>query len=488
MSLFQVVGERLDDHAQATFWVDNLTLKVTQEKPDQETAVQPVAKIPAPKGELPIQRIKIQMGLECNYSCSYCSQAAVTRPESMTARDIEPFIQMLTSTDVNLHPNVRFEFWGGEPFVYWKTLKPLAERLREIFPRAQFNIITNGSLLDVEKVDWLAKLGFGMNISHDGPGQHMRGDDPLDTKYEIIRYALEKLEGRIAMSSVLNKQNTSRAAIIDFWISKFPELNIKSQEMAFLDVYNEGGTDSLELTVQDVFDIRRNLWAELRFISRVREHCHEQSYKCEEVLRANTAPNNDHECQGDGCCCSSGEGGDGCTGGCANHAPAVQFGQKCGMEDPATMAVDLKGNVLTCQNVSAAETAANGNSHAIGHLSDLSGVVLNTHTHWTSRDNCPTCPVVKICQGSCMFLQGSNFRSSCEMSFTEALTQFAIGFEQLTGYIPVRIIQDGLPKNRQDLWGTLERWDSDQAPRIPGLPNRRDVQTKIKQIPIKVVG
>jgi len=53
--------------------------------------------------------------------------------------------------------------------------------------------------------------------------------------------------------------------------------------------------------------------------------------------------------------------------------PATSLGQKCGMDKLNNLAVDLHGNVLTCQNVSAAATAPNGQPHQIGHLSNLRG-------------------------------------------------------------------------------------------------------------------
>ena len=78
-----------------------------------------------------------------------------------------------------------------------------------------------------------------------------------------------------------------------------------------------------------------------------------------------------------------------------------------------------------------------------------------------------------------MFLQGENFRSSCETSYTDAITKFAVGFEQTTGYVPVRIIQDGLARNRQDIWGTLEDWDAIEEAEKANKPKRVTIPLKI---------
>ena len=50
---------------------------------------------------------------------------------------------------------VKIEFWGGEPFVYWKLLKPLGEAVKARYPNAQLSIVTNGSLFDDEKLAWV---------------------------------------------------------------------------------------------------------------------------------------------------------------------------------------------------------------------------------------------------------------------------------------------------------------------------------------------
>lgn len=100
-----------------------------------------------------IKTLKVSLGLSCNYECNYCSQRFVAHAESSNSGDIEPFVAQLTGA-LTQAPQ-RIEFWGGEPFVYWKTLKPLAERLRALYLDADFNIITNGSLLDEEKTNGL---------------------------------------------------------------------------------------------------------------------------------------------------------------------------------------------------------------------------------------------------------------------------------------------------------------------------------------------
>ena len=134
--------------------------------------------------------------------------------------------------------------------------------------------------------------------------------------------------------------------------------------------------------------------------------------------------------------------------------PASSLGQKCGMDDPSKMAVDLKGNVLTCQNVSAVATSFNGESHKIGNVADFDNIKLKTSTHWSFREGCPNCPVLQICQGSCMFLTGDMFELACDNAFSDNLPYFLAGWEILTGTIPY-YIEGPQKENRQDILGVI---------------------------------
>ena len=142
------------------------------------------------------------------------------------------------------------------------------------------------------------------------------------------------------------------------------------------------------------------------------------------------------------------------------------------MDDEHTLAVDLRGNVMTCQNVSALETSKNGESHNGGTLDDFDNVSLTTSTHWSNRKDCASCPVLHLCKGACMFLDNKFWDISCANAYSDNVPLFALAFEKMTGYIPTLIKADGLPLERQDIFGTI--YEHKEEP-------------KRKIIPIKVV-
>ena len=212
-----------------------------------------------------ISTLKIQMGLSCNYSCDYCSQKFVERPPETNRKDIDDFLAKLEVLEFNEAIGLKIEFWGGEPFVYWKTLKPLAEALVEKFStwktKPRLSIITNGSLLTREICSWLYYMGFSVGISHDGPGQSVRGPDPfLDPeKKKIVLefYNIMRQVNRISFNSMLNNKNTSRKAIYEWFVEFTGDPNVVVGEGSIVDAYDEDGSNSSLDTLNEHFAYRQ---------------------------------------------------------------------------------------------------------------------------------------------------------------------------------------------------------------------------------------
>lgn len=381
-----------------------------------------------------IALLKIQMGLSCNYSCDYCSQKFVERPETTTAKDIAPFMEKLEVLEFHEDVGLNVEFWGGEPLVYWKTLKPLAEAIRDKLShwkvKPKFSIITNGSILTPEIIDWLMMMDFSVSISHDGPGQSIRGPDPFDDpiKKDLILgfyRMMTRLKKQISFNPMLSAKNMSRKAIYDWFVNLTGDENIALGEGSIVDAYDADGlTNSLQ-TKKDHFDFRRKAFGDIYLTGG----------KIGFIGQINKI--------------------DGFTRSVLSQSHSDHLGQKCGMDDEHVLAVDLHGNVLTCQNVSAVEISKNGESHLGGTLDKYDSVELKTSTHWSNRSECPSCPVLHLCKGACMFLDGNYWETSCANSYSDNVALFALAFQKMTGYIPTLIKHDSLPLDRQDIFGVI---------------------------------
>jgi uncharacterized protein len=420
-----------DNQASTLTWEDGTAVRPAVQKAWRDATVVS-ADQPGRKGNVRV--LKISLGLSCNYECNYCSQRFVPHADQTNPGDIEPFMASLL--DGLIEPPERIEFWGGEPFVYWKTLKPLAERLRETYPAAQLSVITNGSLLDAEKNEWLDVMGFDVGISHDGPGYHARGLDPMDDPEKraaiMDLYARLRPQGRISVNAMIHANNPSRAHV-QAWLQERFGMDVPIGEGTFIDPYDEGGLAATFKAEGARIAFRAMAFKELRLgmvanfdVARRKIMDFVQSI--------------------------------------AEVRPASAVGQKCGMDKSDSVAVDLNGNVITCQNVSAAATAPNGQPHKIGHISNLQAVKMRTSTHWSQRADCASCPVLQLCKGSCMFLDGPLWDAGCDAAYSDNVPFLAAAIEFMTGCVPFYIEGD-FRGDRKDIFG--------QVNGIPDVPAKR---------------
>ena len=113
-----------------------------------------------------LRLFEVLLGFNCNFNCEYCGQKDyVDVVPSASPKDVLQFVEKIKS--LNIPAPGRVAFWGGEPLVYWKVLEVLIPALRELWPTSYSNIITNGSLLTKEKIDFLKKYQIAMTVSYD---------------------------------------------------------------------------------------------------------------------------------------------------------------------------------------------------------------------------------------------------------------------------------------------------------------------------------
>jgi uncharacterized protein len=459
---FKVYAKNKQLEKEGVFYYDNMTSRLTWENGtkifntdirtknlnrDWETASITTPETPLGKTNK-VKILKIQLGLSCNYGCDYCSQKFVPHADETNSKYVDKFVKNL---DLWLEGEPsKIEFWGGEPLVYIKTIRPLAEQLRKKYPKANFGMVTNGTLLNPELNDWLDTMGFGVGISHDGPGQPVRGPDPLEDPVarEGIVDLIRKLapKGRVSFNSMINRENLDRGAIQRYFQKFFDSIGIRNfniGEGGIIDPYDEGG-------LQNSFQSREEHLGYRRLsLKQTKENRNSRfgivNSRINEYIQSISA-----------------------------ERPASALGQKCGMDEIDTIAVDLRGNVLTCQNVSAVSTAPNGKQHMLGHVSQLDKVKLNTSTHWSARKECVDCPVLQTCKGACMYLKGNLWDAACNNAYTDHIPFWAAAIEKMTGYLPYYIEHENLPEDRKNIWGTKEE--------NAVIPKTRDKVTDLNEI------
>lgn len=328
-------------------------------------------------------RLRIQLGLACNYSCSFCSQGqhlGADQPLDLGA--------VLAAIDrALLGPPQEIELWGGEPLVYWKSLRYLIPELRDRFPLSRLFLVSNGALLDKDKAEFFVRYGVTVCISHEGDAQlPLRKDDPLSR--EAVRLACHILHeaGLLEVSSLFSEMETSPQGIVDSISSRLgfraPVVSIDVPR-----VYNEGTALS---------DTARR-----QILANVLKECAEPDVtikffedKISSVRSALTY----------------------------HRLPTVS----CAGADPDTLTVAADGAVILCQNTAL--------DYTLGYLDRLDDV-LAAEPGYETNPKCRSCPALPSCLGSCLYLTGKQLEATCTNAFALHVGLVSLAVFRDTGYI-----------------------------------------------------
>ena len=111
--------------------------------------------------------------LRCNFKCLYCHASVVDLSQTDKDMSLETARATVDLIFQCPSPTLMIEFQGGEPLLNWPTVQFIiqyARKKNEIHKRAlHFGLISNFSLLDDEKADFLIANGISFCTSLDGP-------------------------------------------------------------------------------------------------------------------------------------------------------------------------------------------------------------------------------------------------------------------------------------------------------------------------------
>ena len=120
-----------------------------------------------------LSAVFLLLGPACNMTCRHCSQTPIKntfcqQPDSELPEKVLLFLKKWLSVKNGFFS--RIYFWGGEPLLYWETIKRyiLMFESRGIFPR-QYRIFSNGLLLTKEIADFCNRHRVLFTMSYDAP-------------------------------------------------------------------------------------------------------------------------------------------------------------------------------------------------------------------------------------------------------------------------------------------------------------------------------
>ena len=353
-----------------------------------------------PKGKT-LGKLRILVGTNCNYKCSFCVQvdgdyhSKLVKPEQ-----IDHFFDEMDAAGVTLAEKGKVELWGGEPLVYWKSIRHLIPRLRERYPDADLSMISNGTLINDEILAFLIKHKVSLTFSHDAQAYFLRGPDPLDdpakrAMWRRVFRSYREAGLRFGINCVISQYNCDLQAVAKFFAEKIdPDV-----QFGFEGVVIAHSPSAIKVCVFPK-KARETLAASIRKAVLEEEDTNLHHVLSRYVVRLLTAM--------------------------GNQEPSAAYRARCDVLNPDSLVVDLYGRVLRCHNVSPKDWI-------IGDINHLEDVDLSRYTPWDKRPRCPECHVLALCSGNCPITSPAEHQAGCQTQRMFNNVFFEIVWLLLTG-------------------------------------------------------
>lgn len=141
-----------------------------------------------------LDALTITVTSACNLHCDYCF-------EEHEGRLIKPdeIVDIIDITFKNFRKKhaegpMPISFFGGEPFIAWKTIKRCIEHAEEQGYELSVGITTNLTLLDEHHIDFIEEHDIGLLVSIDGTKESH--DKNRDNSYDVVAANVKKLIDR----------------------------------------------------------------------------------------------------------------------------------------------------------------------------------------------------------------------------------------------------------------------------------------------------
>lgn len=194
-----------------------------------------------------VNHVVLNVTEDCNFRCLYCQYGETYRhvrshtSRSMSIELIRDSIDFMVARADHIvrktDRNLSVGFYGGEPLLeknkIFQAVEYIKKNHRDIFPRFNFNMTINGSLLDRDTIRRLAEYNFSLVISIDGPADvhnryrlsKERGEtfEVIKEKIALIKRMEPEYFKQKVKFNVVTAPEFKIKEVIDFFREHFPE-------------------------------------------------------------------------------------------------------------------------------------------------------------------------------------------------------------------------------------------------------------------------
>ena len=185
--------------------------------------------------------IYLLLGAACNMSCRHCVQTPIKSCFNLSpqgenlSQEVKDFIVAWSNLPWKYAENNprRLYFWGGEPLLYWETIKKLVLEFKQSgVKNVSYRIFSNALLLNDEIVDFCNENDIWFIMSYDAPNARA-ARNAVPSKEACKKFL--RIRKR-TVNTVFNAINDNMAEAFDWLHYTFPETEITC---GFINVLSE---------------------------------------------------------------------------------------------------------------------------------------------------------------------------------------------------------------------------------------------------------
>lgn len=357
---------------------------------------------------LPGLKIRISLGKACNFNCRYCCQH-MGSPDPISNISIERLVDQILNVAGD-QEIAQVQCWGGEPLVYFETVKKIHSLCKERIPNLPtFFISTNGSLLHGEVLDWILENNITVALSWDGPGQFLRGVDVLkdDRVLQAVRKIYAAAPDRIVFAPVMTKSSPRHKVVADMLKDYLGTDKFLLSESRAITVVDDASME-IAIPMEELPAFSRQLYMDMLSGEIPQLYMsHNRAF----TLAASVG-----------------------------RGIGKSIRCKCFVGDPDTLVVDMSGNLLTCHTFSASDVDVSGEKHCIGQIFDMKPgerkkIPEMRRLKERQAAKCKNCAVYAVCVGGCTYEPVDYEDYNCAANYYQFLPIVGKALHILTGDI-----------------------------------------------------
>lgn len=206
----------------------------------------------------------IVVTLRCNQGCLYCHSSVVPPSRTDTDMDLETARQVVDFIFRTPNPTVCIEFQGGEPLLNWPVVKFITDYARQ---KARLHkkklimaLVSNFTLMNEEKLDYLFERRVSICTSLDGPGELHNKNRPYlggGLAQQKVTTWLRKIQARCAADK-------TRTAYLPGALMTTTRFSL-GYAREIIDLYLELGLEQIFIRPLSPIGYAKRVWGEIGY-------------------------------------------------------------------------------------------------------------------------------------------------------------------------------------------------------------------------------